>query len=891
MGAVLLLDWTKAADAGPDVAGGKGWNLGRLHRFGFPVPRGGVLPAESYRRFLYDNRLTRVVESLSAVRADEVARPDVRAGLDELGRSIEGGSIGAEWVSAIEAFLEEQALIGTPVAVRSSATTEDAPSASSAGLHRSCLNVVGAANILQAIKACYASLWTPHAVAYRRTRGVPDEAAASAVVILEMVPAECAGVAFSCDPRTGRTDLVTVSANFGLGESVVSGATEPDEYQIAPNPPTPRVIARRIGRKKLATGPGPTGGTVTEALAGAARRRAVLSDEMLVDLTLLVMRVHDALGEGHVPQDVEWAHDGRQFYVLQARPVTGLPRVRFAGVTTEPEIWSDANLRDVMPGVQSTLGWTILSREKASVLLGAPFRAVGYPIPPGLPWIRLYHGRAYFNLSALQWAFFDALGLPPADVNRAFGGHQPEIRVPPVSPMAGARGLARALRRGRLAVALVRCQARAPRECRRVWRWVEAKAAMDLPRSSDRRLQSEIDDVTREMDRFMPLCQLLNVSAGAPIKPLSDLLERHAPRRSAALINNLLAASNGVPSADPGYRLLELATLARHDAPARSFFTAEPFDAGAWRERLPLGSPFRRAFDRFLAGYGHRGVYESEIMNPRWGEDPTYLLAVIRIHVLSDCQVSAHSAEAKRRAAEEAIARTFRLRPEGLVVRFLVRRALRGAALREMAKSSFMKLLWWTRQLWLEAGRRLVERRVLAAPEDVFLCSRYDVISILTGRWDGSGLGFLIDDRRRCRERDLAIDPPHVIIGEASAPRPTRPAGGGSVLSGLGVAGGSATGRARLIKHPAEGHRLEVGEVLVAPSTDPAWTPLFLRASALVTEVGGYLSHGAIVAREYGLPAVVNVPAALEVIEEGEELTVDGDAGKVYRRPVRLSGR
>lgn len=308
---------------------------------------------------------------------------------------------------------------------------------------------------------------------------------------------------------------------------------------------------------------------------------------------------------------------------------------------------------------------------------------------------------------------------------------------------------------------------------------------------------------------------------------------------------------------------------------------------------LPAGSPFRRELERFLEEFGHRAVYEGEIANPRWNEDPTYLLEQVRDLLESGRTHSPREmARAARAAGEAELTRLpWYVRP---LVRWLARKAQEGAALREAAKSAFASIAEPGRRDFLEMGHRLVAAGKLDDPADVFHLAWADLEMYLRGEWDGTGARTLVADRKTRDAAWLAGEPEDVYILDAEGRPAAMPgeretvvaapvirAGDGNLLAGIGVAAGRATGVARVIRHPGEGHLLQEGDVLVAPSTDPGWTPLFLRASAVIMEVGGYLSHGAIVAREYGLPAVVNIPGLLSTVRTGQRLVVDGDAGTV----------
>lgn len=312
---------------------------------------------------------------------------------------------------------------------------------------------------------------------------------------------------------------------------------------------------------------------------------------------------------------------------------------------------------------------------------------------------------------------------------------------------------------------------------------------------------------------------------------------------------------------------------------------------------MPSDSAFRKAMHEFLEAFGHRSVYESELANPRWSEDPSYLLEEIRLLVdRGDLDARERTARKTRDAAEGEVARlSWMSRP---VVRWLTDRARRGAALREAGRSALIAAAGCSRAICLEAGRRMVAAGLLELEDDVFHLSWADLETYLRGEWDGAGARLLVADRKRQAAEWMAVDAPEYLVldGEgkpAELPPDFRPLKRradtqvtekrkeGLVLFGLGASAGRATGPCRVIRHPADGNTLKPGEVLVAPSTDPGWTPLFLRAGAVVTQIGGHLSHAAIVAREYGLPAVLNVPRILTSVHDAQLLTVDGDVGRV----------
>jgi phosphohistidine swiveling domain-containing protein len=861
-----VLDWEAAFTAGPARCGGKGYNLARLFRYGFRVPSGGVVPAETYAGVISEPTIADQVASLATVTAEDASNAGVGEQLDALRQSIERSRLPGAVREAVHEFLTRHHLDATPLAVRSSAVGEDGAAASFAGIHESVLNVQGVEAVEAAVLRCFASLWTPTAVAYRRRLGYPDQTTRCAVVVLAMVHAPgrsepaTAGVAFSCDPRTGRRNVVVINASHGMGDKVVQGSVNPDQY----------VVATQRGAYRAET-----------VLAGAAHVPPVLSDAQQLELARLAWRIHWALGNGQDPQDIEWAHDGRAFWVVQARPVTRLPRYTFEGCRHMPAYWSTANIKDAVPGVMSVAAWSMIVEAIDGVLNAGP-AAAGIALLPGLETVRRYEGRSYFDLTSMQWMMYDGLGVRPAEIVKTIGGHQPEI---PVSgdPFAGADGRRRQRRTLRLLRALFGLPARMRSAGEQHLAAMRRHAARDFASLSDGELADSLACFEREALDLNPLIGLANTYAGPWQMMAEGLLRPVAGGETTAILNRLLAGGGNVTSAEQGYRLHALADVARRDAVASAWLESRA-PASDWTT-LPADSPFREQLALFLDEFGHRAVYEADIINPRWIDDPSFILDQIRVHLhAARREPPRNAAERTRQEGEAAMARrTIWRRP---LIRWAVSRLQRAIALREYAKSVLASVVWPSRRAYLEVGRRLVSRGHLDAPEQVFHLAKIDVICLLRREWDGRGARALASDRKRQRDEWLAQPtPPDVIVEEGGTTVPVSPpvSAGGDAWSGIGVSSGRATGPVRIVRHPHDGMHLHQGDVLVAPSTDPGWTPLFLRASAIVMESGGYLSHGAIVAREFGLPAVVNVPGIIDCLVDDEIVTVDGDAARVSR--------
>jgi len=881
----LVLNWSEVYEAGSSRCGGKGYNLARLARYGFKVPRGGVVAADVYSVVLSEPDLAAQVSALSGVAADDTTTASVQEQLRTLQRAIENGRLPAGARADLEQLLADERLGDTAVAVRSSAVGEDSAAASFAGIHESVLNVRGLDAIEAAILRCFASLWTPTALAYRRRLKADDAAVRCAVVIMAMVQApgrtepSAAGVAFSCDPRTGRRNVVVINAANGMGDKVVQGAVNPDAYVVVTERGAYRVERTTPHDGSLSSG-APASQKLTPG-APAPRKQPVLTEAQQLELARMVWRIHWALGEGQDPQDVEWAHDGRELWVVQARPVTRLPRYTFDGCRHLPAYWSTANIKDAVPGVVSIAAWSMIVEAIDAVLYAAP-EAAGISVLPGLETVRRVSGRGYFDLTSMQWMMYDGLGVMPAEIVKSIGGHQPEI---PVSgdPLRGPDGSRRRRRQLRLLGALLKLRAKLRASGLQHLARVRQYARQDFGAMTDAALLEWFGRIEREAMELNPLVGLANSYAG-PWQILSEALLRPvAGDETGAIITRLLAGSGAVTSAEHGYRLYSLAETARGEEAARRWLEAGT-PASTWTT-LPTASPFRAELAQFLDEFGHRAVYEADIMNPRWIEDPTYILDQVRAHLRAGPRESPRTAAARaRRDGELAMARrTIWRRP---LVRWAIARLQEGVSLREFAKSVLAATVWPTRLCCLEIGCRLARNGHLDRPDDVFHLAKVDLFSLLRGEWTGEGARALTGDRAARRREWLAEPvPPDVIVeGETTRPvvAPVAPIES-DAWSGIGVSSGSASGPVRLIRHPEAGEGLQRGDVLVAPSTDPGWTPLFLRASAIVMESGGYLSHGAIVAREFGLPAVVNIPGILEQLRDNELVTVDGDAARVYR--------
>lgn len=845
----IILNWPETLAAGSAISGGKGFQLARLHQYGFSIPRGFVLSAELYRQQLPQH----------GQRSDFL-----------------NGKLPDNVLDNIEAALRTHGLADKALAIRSSATHEDSATTSFAGIHDSLLNVQGRAAIEKAILQCYASLWSERAVSYRRKMNIDDNEIACAVVISELVEADSAGIAFSCDPASGRTDRIAINANFGLGESVVSGAGQPDHYLLDYH--TQDIVEQTLGQKGKRSIVTPQGTALVDQTDKAAT--AVLNKDQLAQLGRLVMRIYHTLGQGEQHQDVEWLFTDDTLVVSQARPVTALTSYTLPELIGEDETWTAGNFRDAIPMVLPALSRGF-ARTHIDNIMRHAFDGSGYALPDGLNFGRLYQGRFYCNATLMQWLWYDVAGMDPAITNLNLGGHQATLNIDTDKHDSPKKKLQRLLRTLKFLRYVDQHKKNSPAIFADVRGFIDHVLAKDLTTLNDTELLDLYLSIDQRIyDYDAPFITL--TSASGAIFVIIQILEKKFGAEAPNIANALLAGKASITSADQGYELLALAEQVSNDTAALAWFNSETYQPQQWKEALPDDSPFKQGFSDYLGRYGHRAVYEIDFTRPRWSEDPSYLLDTIK-NAIGKHQLSAIKTQQQQQAAQ-AWARVDRELSWATrkLLRYFARRATEGAAVREMAKSTYVKCLTPVRGVILEIGSRLAAQDLIATTNDIFHCDNSELIALLKGEWDGKSLPFIIEQRKQQQQQLQTLTPPDVIINNtAERAVPRKNPSNDSQLLGIAVAPGNAIGPAHVALTPEQGSNIGTGYVLVTPSTDPGWTPLFLHASALVMETGGYLSHGAIVAREYGIPAVVNVAGVMDQINNNAIVIVNGDQGTV----------
>ncbi|OZM82584.1 PEP/pyruvate-binding domain-containing protein [Pseudonocardia sp. MH-G8] len=820
-------------DPGADLSttGGKGASLAALTRAGLPVPPGFHVTTAAYRHFVQRHGLQ-----------DEIV---AAAGTEEAADRIAALFAAHEVPDEIAAPIREAyAALGAPaVAVRSSATAEDLPGASFAGQQDTFLDVSGADDVIDAVRRCWASLWTARAISYRRREGIGPGDVALAVVVQELVDADAAGVLFTADPVTGATGRMVVNATWGLGESLVGGHVTPDELVL--DAATGAVRERRTGDKAVMTVRTPEG-PVERPVPDDRRAAPVLDDAGAAALVVLGRRIATHYGR---PMDVEWTRSRGEFAIVQARPITGL-RDPWNESRDGDYLWTNTNLGEAIPDVMTPSTWSLvqLFMSRAMPTLSLPgFRGYG-----------LIGGRFYLNLS-LSAAMSRLVGISGSRfrslTENTFGRLPVGVEIPPV-PLSSLEVLRR------IVPTAVRFVASVPATLRRLPAFVAGNPRHCADLIARIEATGDPRALVRLWDEVRPLVvtgsdMLAAAGRSAPVALLTTqgrLRKLVGEADAAALTSGLTVDGEVLASLGP---VVGLALVERGD-----------IDEAGYAQR-----------------YGHRSPHEFEVSMPRPVERPGWLqgqLAALR-EAGADPLELLRKQEAAHHAAWDRLVATH---PRKVAAtRKRLRRWARAARTREQARTEVVRTFSVVRAHLLRAGD------LTGLGDEVFMLDLDEVAAVLGGAPAPNTA-----QRRAAYERYAALPPyPSVIRGRfdpfAWAADPDRrgdlfdasatPAASDGTVSGFPGASGVVEGTVRVLRSVDEGAQLRPGEILVTTVTNIGWTPLFPRAAAVVTDVGAPLSHAAIVARELGIPAVVGCGNATSVLHTGDRVRVDGSRGTV----------
>jgi pyruvate,water dikinase len=847
------------------VVGSKGAHLGELSRIeGIRVPAGFCVTTDAFRRIMAEAPLIGDrLDRLSCLNPDD--REAIRTLSAEIRRTLEGivlpDDLTAEITRSLARLDERAAYV-----VRSSATAEDLPTTSFAGQHDTYLNVVGPTPILEHINRCWASLFTERAVTYRLRNGFDHRKVQMAVVVQQMVFSHAAGILFTADPVTSNRKVVSVEASFGLGEVLVSGRVNADVFKVRDGD----VIAKAVATKQLAIHALPAGGTREQAIDPKLQGQPALTDAQVVRIAQLGQRIEAHFGR---PQDIEWCLVDDEFQVVQSRPITTLFPIPKAGVR-ENHVYVSVGHAQMMTDAMKPLGlsfWQLTTPRPMYEAGGRLFVDVAWGLasPASRAGLLEVLGKGDPLIGDALKTILERddfiPSLPDEGPGRAPAGGAPaptETDPAIVTELIG---------RSQESIAALK----------RDIRTKSGSALFDF-------ILADIQELKRIL--FDPQSHQVFMSAMEATWWLNEQLLAWLGEKSAA--DTLTQSVPHNVTSEMGLALLDVADVIRPHSEVVNFLQHVE-DEGFLDELATLagGREARDAIRAFLDMYGMRCVGEIDITRPRWSERPTTLVPVILGNIKNfEPGAGKQRFEQGRQEAwtkEQELLERLRALPEGEQkaeeVKRMIDRVRTFIGYREYPKYGMVSRYFVYKQALLEEAERLVQAHVLGEKEDVFYLRFQELHNVVrTNHIDDQ----LISQRKEAFRSYQALTPPRVITsdGEVVAGAYRRDDVPTGALVGLAVSAGIVEGRARVIHDMAEAD-LDAGDILVTTYTDPSWSPLFVAIAGLVTEVGGLMTHGAVIAREYGLPAVVCVEQATRLIRNGQRIRVHGTDGYVEILP------
>ncbi|MDI3387764.1 phosphoenolpyruvate synthase [Streptomyces sp. B-S-A8] len=891
------------------LVGGKGAHLGALARMdGIRVPDGFCVTTDAYRRVLAEApAVDGLLDELDRLNPDD--QDAIRTLSAQLRRTIEDTGVPDDLTEAVTRALarhgEEAAY-----AVRSSATAEDLPAASFAGQQDTYLNVVGPAAVLRHISRCWASLFTERAVIYRGRGGIDHRTVHMAVVVQRMVLPQASGILFTADPVTGNRKVATVDAGFGLGEALVSGLVDPDVFTVRDG----EVLTRTVAAKQRAIDALPAGGTQEVAIDAQRQRQPALTDAQALRLVRLGRRIEAYFGR---PQDIEWCLADGEFRIVQSRPITTLFPIPDRGPEPADDglglrVYLSVGHQQMMTDPMKPLGLSLWQLTAMVPMLTAGGRLF---VDSTRHLARPASRAAFLDLvgrgdpltrDALETIlerhdFTPELPAPPtptAHPDQAPAGPapgdqtpgdqtpgdqaptgppsaEPPVGGPPATVETDPAVVTELIERSRKSLAALE-------------RDIRTRTGPDL---FDFLLQAFEEHKRMLRD---PLSMQAIMAGMEATWWLNDHLEEWLGEKNAADTLTLSAPDN--ITSEMGLALLDVADVFRPHPELVAFLqTVEQHgDDGTFLDelaRLPYGAEARDAVEAYLDRYGMRCVGEIDITRPRWRERPTTLVPVILDNVRNFPPGAAErrfeQGRQRARQKEQEVLARLRTLPDGErkadETQGMIDRVRTFIGYREYPKYAIVSRYFVYKQALLAEAGRLVREGVLAEREDAFYLTFQELHAAARAhRVDAR----LLRDRREAFRAHHALTPPRVLTsdGEALSGAYRRDDVPDGALAGLPVSAGTVEGRARVVLDMADAD-LAAGDILVTPFTDPSWSPLFVGIAGLVTEVGGLMTHGAVIAREYGLPAVVGVAQATRLIRDGRRIRVHGTDGYVELLP------
>ncbi len=850
------------------AVGGKGANLGELARIdGIHVPGGFCVTTAAYQRIVGELPLINsLLEQLSELTMDD--REEIRNLSVEIRNCIEQLTIPDDIEDEITHYLR---LLGDQgaYAVRSSATAEDLPTASFAGQQDTYLNIIGIESILKHITKCFASLFTERAVTYRIQNGFDHRKVLIAVVIQKMIFPQAAGTLFTADPVSGNRKVLSVDAGFGLGEAMVSGLVNADHYKIRDG----KLIRKQIATKGLEIYALQDGGTKEQEVETERRNKQVLTEEQLSQLEIIGRRIEEQFG---CPQDIEWCLADYQFYIVQSRPITTLypvPEAKDEG----KHVYLSVGHQQMMTDPLKPLGMSFMElisyghRVKAG---GRLFVDVAQMLASQDSREMLLNNMGQHDplmkdalMTVIEQDFIECTPVDKEDMNDPKSKHS----TPPTNSEAQIEN------NPSIVSELIQKSQASIEECKQK---IQTKSGLELFDF----IKEDIGELRRIL--FDPQSTAVFMAAIDASLWVNKKMDEWLGEKNAA---DTLSQSvpNNITS-EMGLALMDVADLIRPYPEVLEYL--QQVKADNFLEelvKLKGGQETGAAIMSYLDKYGMRCSGEIDITRPRFSEMPITLVPMLLTNIKNFAPGAGNQKfEQGRQEAlekEKWLLEQLMQFPDGEgKVKETKRRIdlIRNfIGYREYPKYGMISRYFIYKQALLKEAEQLVQEKIVHEQEDIFYLTFDELREVVRTK----KLDYLIVEKRigdhKLYEK---LTPPRVITSEGEIitgkyHRENLPA---EAMAGLPVSSGVVEGRARVILNMEEA-TLEEGDILVTAYTDPSWTPLFVAIQGLVTEVGGLMTHGAVIAREYGLPAVVGVEHATALIKDGQKIRVNGTEGYV----------
>lgn len=848
-----------------ETVGGKGASLARLSRAGLPVPPGFHVTTRAYQIFLQENNLQvplrEVLQNID---------PDNPSDLERASKTIQAlfiqGSMPARIAAELVSAYGELEGSEPAVAVRSSATAEDLPEASFAGQQESYLNVCGSDQMLLAAKKCWASLWTARAIGYRHRQGISEDGLALAIVVQELVPAEVAGILFSIHPTHKNEDQVFISSAWGLGDAIVGGRVSTDNFVT--DKTSGSLVECELADKEIMT-VRVNGGTRDEAVPENLRKVATLDNDALKSLTSLGTQIETLYQQ---PMDIEWALADGAFYILQARPITALPEREQAVEADWPlpnpeKRYLRTSVIDYMPNPLSplfaTLGIPTYNRSLCVMMAGMT-NAKPEDYPQEL--ISTINSFAYYCGSYSRkewWNMLSKLGVRLPTLIKQGVTHFRETAYPEY------------------------CQV------------IEELQSTPLESLTPMEMWKQTEKLLAATMEYMAVLQVDTLGAAAGSEGLfTTLYDRFIHAEGDPPASTFLMGYNSAPIQSEK-SLFDLAQAAQSDPELADGILhkdvqlvcseIERWDPGS-EEPSEAWVSWCRQFQEHLQTYGHI-LYDLDFSQPLPADEPTPMIEAIKMFLRGE-GINPHERQREAEERREAATQGLNQRARGLrgwAVRKALGWAQNLASAREDSIASIGLAYPRIRSLLERIGQELTHAGVIEQNEDLYWLEASEIEGALIRMESGGTLDSmtdLIDSRKAAHIEKAKLIPPtqlpysDTFMGfnlETFGASEKGPEG--DRLSGVAASSGCVTGTACVLHGPQDFDRMLRGGILVAKITTPAWTPLFAMAAGVVTDIGGPLSHGSIVAREYGIPAVLGTGSASRLIQHGQQITVNGDEG------------